>query len=429
MKVARSKKDFERAKKILVGGVNSPVRAYAAVGGTPRFIASARGSAVTDVDGNRYVDFVMSWGAVILGHAFAPAVKAVKAALEKGSTYGAPTEKETELAGLIRGAFPSMEKVRLVSSGTEAAMSCVRLARGYTGRTKIIKFEGCYHGHSDSLLIRAGSGAATFGIPDSAGIPGCLAKETIVLPFNDIRALEEAMRRYGKETACVIVEPVAANMGVVLPERGFLEALRRLTRKYAAVLVFDEVISGFRLAFGGAQGLYGISPDLTCLGKIIGGGLPLAAFGGSGRIMERLAPLGDVYQAGTLSGNPCAAAAGIAVLTDLKHRDYSLLDEKAAGLCDGLRLAFSRQGIPIAVNRCGGVFTLFFSPGKVRDFSSAKRSDTRSYGRYFHHMLEEGINLPPSQFEANFVSFCHSAADIRAMLAAARRAAAAMKGS
>ncbi|MGE5308681.1 MAG: glutamate-1-semialdehyde 2,1-aminomutase [Deltaproteobacteria bacterium] len=422
MRRARSEKDFRQAKKTLVGGVNSPVRAFRAVGGTPVFVKSGRGSRITDVDGNTYVDYVMSWGALILGHAFAPVVQAVKAAAGCGSSFGAPTERETELAGLIIEAFPSMQKARLVNSGTEAAMSAIRLARGCTGRSRIIKFEGCYHGHSDSLLIKAGSGAATFGVPDSAGIPASLARETIVLPYNDIGAVERCFASQGGRIACVIVEPVAANMGVVVPPKEFLAALRRLTRAHGALLIFDEVITGFRLGLGGAQSLYGIDPDLTCLGKIIGGGMPLAAFGGKSRYMDRLAPLGDVYQAGTLSGNPCAVAAGIAALRELRRRDYRSLDLKTASLCGELAGIMVNKGIPFRLNCAGSLFTIFFSGKDVTDFSSAKKADTRLYASYFRRMLEQGVNLPPSQFEANFVSFAHTRADLDRTVAAFSKA-------
>jgi glutamate-1-semialdehyde 2,1-aminomutase len=416
MKRNKSARDFAKAKRILVGGVNSPVRAFRAVGATPVFVKSGRGAHITDVDGNTYVDYVMSWGALILGHAYPKAVKAAARALAAGSSFGAPTEAETELCRMISAAIPSMQKIRLVSSGTEAAMSAVRLARGYTGRNAIIKFAGCYHGHSDSLLIKAGSGAATFGVPDSAGVPACLAKETIVLPFNDLAAVEQCLAANGERIACIIVEPVAANMGVVAPAAGFLRGLRVLSRKYGIVLIFDEVISGFRLTYGGAQKLQGVTPDLTCLGKIVGGGLPLAAFGGDRRIMGRLAPEGDVYQAGTLSGNPCAVAAGIAVLRELSRRNYRELELKACYLCSEMSKALCLSGRGLSINSVGSLFTLFFTDKKVDDFASAKTADTAAYGTYFRGMLESGILLPPSQFEANFVSFAHSRADLDATL-------------
>ena len=410
MRHVRSLRDFTYAKKLLVGGVNSPVRAFKAVGTTPVFMARGNGPRVTDVDGNTYIDYVMSWGALILGHRFPAVAAAARRALDNGSSFGAPTEGETELARMISGAIPSMRKLRLVSSGTEAAMSAIRLARGYTGREKIVKFDGCYHGHSDSLLIKAGSGAATFGIPDSAGVPACLARQTICLPYNDIAALEARLAKDGEQVACVIVEPVAANMGVVAPRPGYLKKMRALTKKYGIVLIFDEVITGFRLTYGGAQNVFGVEPDLTCLGKIIGGGFPLAAFGGRAAIMDRLAPLGDVYQAGTLSGNPCAVAAGIATLKELSRRDYAALDNKAARLCAAMAAACARHGMRI--NRCGSLFTPFFTGREVTDYASARGSDTRAYAAFFRSMLERGISLAPSQFEAGFVSFSHTGKDI-----------------
>lgn len=424
MRRNRSERDFKQAKEVLVGGVNSPVRAFRAVGATPVFIKSGKGPRITDVDGNSYIDYVMSWGALILGHAHPAVISAARRALERGSSFGAPTEQETELARIISGAIPSMQKVRLVSSGTEAAMSALRLARGYTGRSAIIKFAGCYHGHSDSLLIKAGSGAATFGVPDSAGIPACLAKETIVLPYNDIAAVERCLARVGERVACIIVEPVAANMGVVAPVPGFLQGLRAACDKHGIVLIFDEVITGFRLAFGGAQGLYGVMPDLTCLGKIIGGGLPLAAFGGDRRIMDRLAPEGDVYQAGTLSGNPCAVAAGIAALRELSCRDYADLERETVALCVEMAALMGKTGRAFRLNQVGSLFTLFFTGSKVVDFSSAATSDCTAYGTYFRRMLAQGISLPPSQFEANFVSFAHGKRDLSRTLSAFKKAVA-----
>ena len=421
MRHSRSIHNFSKAKKLLVGGVNSPVRAFKAVGTTPVFMKRGRGSRITDADGNTYIDYVMSWGALILGHRFPSVAAAARRALENGSSFGAPTEGETQLAREIARAIPSMRKVRLVSSGTEAAMSAIRLARGYTGREKIIKFDGCYHGHSDSLLIKAGSGGATFGIPDSAGVPASLARQTIVLPYNDPAALERRLARDGERVACIIVEPVAANMGVVTPQPGYLRTVRSLASTYGIVLIFDEVITGFRLKYGGAQDIFGVTPDLTCLGKIIGGGFPLAAFGGSARIMDRLAPLGDVYQAGTLSGNPCAVAAGLATLKELSRRDYAALDQKAARLCGAMGAACERQGMPLRVNRCGSLFTPFFTGRVVRDYASARLSDTRAYAAFFRSMLNKGISLAPSQFEAGFVSFSHTGADIERTIAAFTR--------
>lgn len=403
-----SKALFERAQKLMPGGVNSPVRAFRAVGGTPFFVARGERCYLWDVDGNRYVDFVCSWGPLILGHAHPEVVAAVKEAVEKGTTYGAPTELEVLLAEKIQQAFPSMEMLRLVNSGTEATMSAIRAARGYTGRRKIVKFEGCYHGHADYLLVKAGSGATTFGVPDSAGVPEGTAQDTIVLPYNDVRAFNETMDAMGDEIAAVIVEPIAGNMGVVLPNPDFLKALREQTEKHGAVLIFDEVITGFRVAFGGAQSLYGIRPDMTCLGKIVGGGFPLAAYGGRREIMQSVAPLGPVYQAGTLSGNPVAVTAGLKTLEILERDNpYPELESKTRQLVEAISRSAKEAGIPVQINQIASMFTVFFTDQPVTDYSSAKRSDTQRYARFFHALLERGVYFPPSQFEAAFVSTAH----------------------
>jgi len=409
-----SEKLFERAGKIIPGGVNSPVRAFKAVDATPLFIARASGSRIFDADGREYIDYVASWGPMILGHAHTEVVDAIQRAAEKGTSYGAPTELEVEMAQCIVDAFPSVDMVRMVSSGTEAAMSAIRLARGCTGRDRIIKFEGCYHGHADSLLVKAGSGVATFGIPGSPGIPPALAELTITLPFNDVDAVKSAVEMYGDELACIIVEPVAGNMGVVLPKPGFLKTLREITRKRGILLIFDEVITGFRLCYGGFQNLAGIEPDLTCLGKIIGGGLPVGAFGGRKNIMEHLAPVGPVYQAGTLSGNPVAMSAGLTTLKLLdKNRDgYDGLERKTASHCEDMKKCFDQAKVPVRINRIGSMFTIFFTAEKVFDYTSAMKSDTKRFARYFRGMLARGINLAPSQFEAAFLSFAHTDEDM-----------------
>ena len=408
-----SKRLLDAASRVIPGGVNSPVRAYRSVGGEPRFIARGEGARVWDVDGREYLDFVASWGPLILGHAPPAVVEALAVAASRGTSYGAPTGQEVELAAMISASYPSMEMVRLVSSGTEAAMSAIRLARGATGRDLLVKFDGCYHGHADSLLVKAGSGGATFGIPDSRGVPAALAELTLTLPFNDLGAVRELFRARGSEIAALIVEPVAGNMGVVPPRPGFLEGLREITQAHDAVLIFDEVITGFRVAYGGAQELYGVRPDLTCLGKVIGGGLPVGAYGGSRRLMSHVAPLGAVYQAGTLSGNPLAVAAGLATLARLRDRDvYRRLDALGAELEQGLKGGATKAGVPLTVNRVGSMLTGFFCDGAVTDYASAKRSDTKRYARYFHGMLERGVFLAPSQFEAAFVSLAHTDADL-----------------
>ena len=418
-----SKTLFEKAVKYIPGGVNSPVRAFKSVESTPVFISSASGSKMYDVEGREYIDFVASWGPMILGHSYPGVVHAIQSAAEKGTSYGAPTELEIDMAQLIVDAFPSIDMVRMVSSGTEAAMSAIRLARGFTGREKIIKFEGCYHGHADSLLVKAGSGIATLGIPGSPGIPQKLAELTITLPFNDIEAFTSAVSFHKDDLACIIIEPIAGNMGVVLPKPGFLEAIRTITKRHDILLIFDEVITGFRLTYGGFQNLVGIEPDLTCLGKIIGGGLPVGAFGGKKDIMLKLAPSGPVYQAGTLSGNPVAMSAGIATLNILKGsiEHYVRLDRRTSLLCEELKKLFDQKNIPTRTNRAGSMFTVFFTEDEVYDFSSAAKSDTKLYARYFRGMLSQQIYLAPSQFEASFLSFAHTDEDIEKTLDACAR--------
>lgn len=405
---------FEKAKRIIPGGVNSPVRAFGSVQATPIFISEAHGSRIVDVDGREYVDYVMSWGPMMLGHSHPVVTEAIRQAAGRGTSYGAPTELEVQMAEIIIEAIPSLQMIRMVSSGTEAVMSAIRLARGYTGKNKIIKFAGCYHGHADSLLVKAGSGVATLGIPGSPGIPAALAELTLTLPFNNSEAVEAAVKQHGDDLACVIVEPIAGNMGVVLPKPGFLEKLRAITREHGILLIFDEVITGFRLTYGGYQNLINVEPDLTCLGKIIGGGLPVGAFGGSREIMEKLAPSGPVYQAGTLSGNPIAMTAGLTTLQILRdNRDaYEMLDRRTFHLCDEILALFKQKGLPVKINRAGSMFTLFFTPEDVFDFASAGRSDTEGFARYFRGMLTNGINLAPSQFEAAFLSFAHTPDDV-----------------
>lgn len=413
---------FERAQRSIPGGVNSPVRGFRAVGRTPLFIRSANGATLTDVDGNVYIDYVGSWGPLILGHAHPAVIEAVRDSAERGTSYGAPTEQEVRLAEEIKLAFPSIHLVRLVSSGTEAVMSAIRLARGFTGRDRIVKFEGCYHGHSDGLLVKAGSGLATFGTPDSAGVTEGVVRDTIVLPFNDVDAVEAAFSEQGDRIACVIVEPIVGNMGCVLPKADFITLLRRVTDRSGSLLIFDEVITGFRVAYGGAQELYGVTADLTCLGKIIGGGLPAAAFGGRADVMSQLAPLGPVYQAGTLSGNPLAVAAGLATIRLLKEmRPYDELERRAAKLEEGFRSAASDCGVAATINRAGSMLTAFFAEGPVTDWESAKMSDKEGYARFFRAMLDQGIYLAPSQFECAFVSLAHTDQLIDNTIAAARK--------
>jgi glutamate-1-semialdehyde 2,1-aminomutase len=396
------------------------VRAFGAVGGQPLVIARGEGPYLYDVDGNRYIDYVCSWGPLILGHAHPAVVEAVQRAAERGTSYGAPTEAEAELAQLVTEAVPSIEMVRFVNSGTEATMSALRLARAYTRRDKVVKFEGCYHGHADGLLVQAGSGVATLGLPDSPGVPASYAQETLVARFNDAAGVEALFERYGEEIAAVIVEPVAANMGVVPPLPGFLASLREITERAGSLLIFDEVITGFRLAYGGAQSLFGVTPDLTCLGKIIGGGLPVGAYGGRRRIMEMMAPLGPVYQAGTLSGNPLAMNAGLATLRALRADGfYERLEAAASRLAEGMARAAEKVGTPVQTNRVGSMMTFFFADGAVADYESARRCDRERYARFFHGMLERGVYLAPSQFEAAFVSAAHGEAEIDATIAAA----------
>ena len=413
MKTTASEALLERAQAIIPGGVNSPVRAFKGVGGVPRFIQRGEGPHFFDVDGNEYIDYIGSWGPLILGHKPKPVIDAIRAVLDMGTSFGAPTGREVELAELIIDAVPSVEMVRLVNSGTEACMSAIRLARGYTGRELTVKFEGCYHGHVDSLLVKAGSGLATLSLPDTAGVPRAFSETTIAIPFNDLEAAEAVFRLQGDRIASVIVEPVAGNMGCIPPAPGFLEGLRQLTHQYGAVLIFDEVMTGFRLSRGGAQQLYGVTPDLTTLGKIMGGGLPIAAYGGRADIMAKIAPSGPVYQAGTLSGNPLAVSAGIAMLTYLEEHPetYDILELNTAQLTAHVPLGMT-------VNRVGSMFTFFFSEGPVRNYEEAKRCDLTAFADFFHHLLDHGIYFPPSQFEAGFMSAVHTSADIAQSTAA-----------
>jgi glutamate-1-semialdehyde 2,1-aminomutase len=417
MKQSRSEELFRKAQELIPGGVNSPVRAFRSVGGNPLFLARGEGSHVVDVDGNRYIDYVGSWGPLLLGHRHPEILEAIERALAIGTSFGAPTEAEVELADAICDAVPSMEMVRLVNSGTEATMSAIRLARAFTGRDLTVKFEGCYHGHVDSLLVKAGSGVATLGLPDTVGVPKSFADTTIALPYNSTDAVREAFRAHAGRIAAVIVEPVAGNMGCVPPAAGFLEALHEVTRRDGALLIFDEVMTGFRVAFGGAQQRFGVRPDLTTLGKVIGGGLPVGAYGGRRDIMSQVAPSGPVYQAGTLSGNPLAVAAGLAMLRHLKRHPaiYDQLEARSAELC-----AAAPAGV--TVNRVGSMFTFFFTDRPVTDYESAKRCDTARFGRFFRAMLDRGVYLAPSQFEAAFVSAAHTEDDIRQTIAAAREA-------
>ena len=427
MEQSRSQQLFEQAQRVIPGGVNSPVRSFRAVEGTPPFIARGQGARVWDVDGNEYIDYLGSWGPLALGHAHPAVVEAVQRAAADGTSFGAPVEQEVELAEMICAALPSVDSVRLVNSGTEACMTALRLARAYTGRSKIVKFAGNYHGHADGLLVAAGSGALTHGVPTSAGVPESYAAETLIATYNDIASVAGLFDAWPDDIAAVIVEPVAGNMGVVPPAEGFLEGLRRVTAANGALLIFDEVITGFRVAYGGAQTLYGITPDITTMGKIIGGGLPVGAYGGRAEVMEQVAPLGPMYQAGTLSGNPLAVAAGVATLTELRGPGvYEQLEATATRLIDGVSVAFSRAEIPSTVNRVASMFTGFFNAGPVSALAQVEQSDTAAYGRYMHALLERGVYIAPSQFEAGFVSIAHTDADIDRTIVAVGDALAAM---
>ena len=426
----RSAELFARAVELLPGGVNSPVRAFRGVGGTPRFIREAQGALLTDVDGRTYIDYVGSWGPMILGHADPEVIEALREALGRGTSYGAPTELEVLMAEEIIAAVPSIEMVRMVNSGTEATMSAIRLARGVTGRTKMVKFEGCYHGHGDSMLVKAGSGVATLGLPDSPGVPAALARETLTVPFNDAAALAAAFAAHGPEIAACIIEPVVGNMGCVPPLDGYLQAIRDITRQYGALLIFDEVMTGFRLARGGAQELYGVMPDITTLGKIIGGGLPVGAYGASRVIMNRIAPAGPIYQAGTLSGNPLAMTAGLVTLRRLRDPEvYARLERAGAHLCAGLTEAARTAGIRTITNRVGSMWTTFFTSEPVTDWTSAAKSSRETYARFFHAMLAEGVYLAPSQFEAAFISLAHTDKVLEQTIMAGRKAFASIKST
>jgi len=423
MQLSKSEKLFAQAQQYIPGGVNSPVRSFRAVGGTPPFIAKGSGAHIWDEDGNEYIDYLGSWGPLVLGHAHPAVVDALKTAAAGGTSFGAPVAQEVELAQLVCEAIPSIGMIRLVNSGTEACMSAIRLARAHTGRDKIIKFAGCYHGHADGLLVKAGSGAMTHGVPTSAGVPESYASETLVADYNDLSSVEEAFAAFPEGIAAIIVEPVAGNMGVVPPAPGFLESLRSITEKHGSLLIFDEVITGFRLGVGGAQGRFGITPDLTTLGKIIGGGLPVGAYGGRKEIMELVAPLGPMYQAGTLSGNPLAVAAGLATLREVSRPGvYDKLDAMAVRLTKGLTDVFARKEIPSTINRVGSMFTGFFNGGPVDSLAQVEKSDVPGHGRFFHAMLENGVYMAPSQFEAGFVSLAHTDEDIDRTIKAAEAA-------
>jgi glutamate-1-semialdehyde 2,1-aminomutase len=423
MKNTRSLQLFHEAQQLIPGGVNSPVRAFKSVGADPLFIKKAKGANIWDVDRNRFIAYVGSWGPMILGHCHPQVVAAVKAAVENGSSFGAPTELEITLAEMVVNAVPSIEMVRMVSSGTEATMSAIRLARGYTGRDKILKFSGCYHGHADSLLVKAGSGAATFGVPDSPGVPADFARHTLTADFNDLISVRALFAENKGQVACIIVEPIAGNMGTIPPREGFLEGLRAICDEEGSVLIFDEVMTGFRVAYGGAQELYGVTPDMTTLGKIIGGGLPVGAFGGKREIMRNLSPSGGVYQAGTLSGNPLAMTAGIETLKLLQADGfYQKLEEKSAYLASGIAKGARDAGVPIYSTRVGSMFCAFFTKGEAHDWTSAATCDTKSFAKYFLSMLEQGIYLAPSQFETAFVSIAHDQADMDSTIAAAAKA-------
>jgi len=424
----RNEELFARAQRTIPAGVNSPVRAFRSVGGTPRFIARGDGAYLWDADGKRYVDYVGSWGPAVLGHAHPAVVSAVRDAATRGLSFGAPTEMEVEMAETLCRLLPSLELVRLVSSGTEATMSALRLARGFTGRSKIVKFEGCYHGHGDSLLVKAGSGALTFGTPSSAGVPPAIANETIVLPFNDLAAVDAAFRAEGDNIACIIVEPIVGNMNLIMPRDDFLPGLRSVCDRHGAVLIFDEVMTGFRVHRGGAQGRYGITPDLTTLGKVIGGGMPVGAFGGRRAIMAKIAPLGPVYQAGTLSGNPVAVAAGLATLREIEAPGfYERLSERTRSLTDGLAESARRAGVPFVAQAVGGMFGLYFAPSIPDTYDAVMAADKERFNRFFHAMLDAGVYFAPSAFEAGFVSAAHSADDVALTLSLADKAFAGLR--
>ena len=423
MKTDRSKTLFAAAQQLMPGGVNSPARSWSGVGGDPLFLARGTGSHVWDVDANEYIDYVCSWGPLVLGHAHPDVVSTIELTARNGTSFGAPTEAENQIAELVVSAVPSIDRVRFVSSGTEAGMSALRLARAFTGRDRIIKFVGGYHGHTDALLVEAGSGGATHGVPNSAGVTASFAQDTLLANYNDLDSVRRHFEENSGIIACVIVEPVAGNMGVVPPQPGFLEGLREITRESGALLIFDEVITGFRVAHGGAQSLYNVEPDVTCLGKIVGGGMPVGAYGGSVEIMETVSPLGPMYQAGTLSGNPVAMAAGAATISATGAPGfYDGLERKAARLQAGMESVFNEAEVPLTVNRVGSMMTLFFNPGPVSSWSGVSQSDKAAFGRFFHRMIEEGVYLPPSPFEAMFVSAAHTDADIEATIEAARRA-------
>ncbi|ABA87527.1 glutamate-1-semialdehyde 2,1-aminomutase [Syntrophotalea carbinolica DSM 2380] len=422
MSYSRSHQFFERARKVIPGGVNSPVRAFKAVGRQPLFIERAEGCTLVDADGNRYIDYVGSWGPMIVGHSHPKVVEAICDAAARGTSFGAPTALEIELAEQVCAAFPNMESVRMVSSGTEATMSAIRLARGVTGRDKILKFEGCYHGHADSLLVDAGSGVATFGIPASPGVPADFARHTLTAPYNDLGRVRALVEEHKADLAAIILEPIAGNMGCVPPQPGFLEGLRALCDQHEILLIIDEVMTGFRVSYGGAQQLYGVRGDLVCLGKVIGGGLPVGAFGGRQDIMRHLAPDGGVYQAGTLSGNPLAMSAGIATLKLIREEGvYEQLEQRSAYLAEGLRQAAAAAGVPACLQRVGSMFCNYFQTGPVTSFADAKASDTEAFARYFGQMLDNGVHLAPSQFEAGFVSLAHTVEDIDRTVEAAHR--------
>ena len=421
MSLRESKRLFREAKKRIPGGVNSPVRAYGSVDGTPPFIERAKGARVWDADGNPYIDYVGSWGPMILGHAHPGVLREIRAAMAHGTSFGAPTERETQLAEAVGRVLPSVQKLRMVSSGTEATMSAIRLARGITGRSRVLKFDGCYHGHADGLLVGAGSGVATLGIPGSPGVPKAMTRLTVQSPFNDLSGARRAFERWGSDLACVIVEPVAGNMGCIPPVKGFLAGLRKLCDEHGALLIFDEVMTGFRVARGGAQRLYRVKPDLTCLGKVVGGGLPAAAYGGRRELMARVAPEGDIYQAGTLSGNPLAVAAGLETLTRLEEPGvYEQLEARSLALCEGLLEIAQQAGVPFSASAVGGMFGFFFHPGPVRNYADSQQAHDGRFRRFFASMLEQGVYLAPSRFEAAFVSLAHRPADITRTLEAAK---------